>query len=273
MRYGIDITNFGEYGEARAVAQLAQAAEAAGWEALFVWDHVAFAWGQACGDAWTILTAVAAATERLTLGTSVTPLPRYVPHTLAHRLATLDRLSGGRVVLGVGLGGGAEASKFGETDDMRARAEQVDEGLVVLDRLWSGEQVSHRGPRYTVDGVRLRPLPLQRPRIPVWIGGDSRAALRRAARWDGWLPAGTDHEGRVTATPEQVANRLAYLKQHRTSSAPFEVALIGQSVPGDRRALRAEYEAAGVTLWLEILHGYRGTFDEMLAVAASGPPR
>ena len=273
MRYGIDITNFAEYGDARSVVRLAEAAEGAGWEALFIWDHVAFAWGQACGDAWTILTAVATATERITIGTSVTPLPRYVPHTFAHRLATLDRLSGGRIVLGAGLGGGAEATKFGEPDDMRTRAAMADEGLEVLDRLWSGEEVTHRGAHYTVDGVRLKPPPLQRPRIPIWIGGDSRPALRRAARWDGWLPGCMDHYGAVKKPPEQVAAHLAYIRQHRQHGAPFEVAVIGQSVPGDRRALRAEYEAAGVTLWLEMLHGYRGTFDEMLAVAAAGPPR
>jgi probable F420-dependent oxidoreductase len=272
VRYGIDLTNLGDYADARTVVRLAQTAEQAGWEALFVWDHLGFAWGVPSGDPWVILAAVAASTNTLRLGTSVTPLARRRPHVVANQLATLDRLSGGRVVFGAGLGGvGREFAAFGEADDARERAARLDEGLAVLTRLLSGEEATHRGARYTVDGVALAPPPVQRPRVPIWIGGHSPAALRRAARWDGWLPAASDEQGQVVLAPERLAAGLATIRQHRAGAGPFEVAVIGQSAP-DNRALRQEYAAAGATWWLEILHGFRGPLEEMVALAAAGPP-
>ena len=272
MRYGVDITNFGEYADPRNVIRLAQMAETAGWEGLFVWDHLGFVWGVPSGDPWVVLAAVAASTARLKIGTSVTPLPRRRPQVLAHTLATLDILSNGRVVFGAGLGGvPAEYTAFGEPDDPMRLAAMLDEGLEVLSRLWSGERVMHHGPHYIAEGVTLAPLPIQRPRIPVWIGGESAPALRRAARWDGWIPGGVDEHGRITKSPEQLAAQVAIIRQQRTSAAPLEVAILGQSAPTERALARA-YEEAGATWWLEMLHGLRGSFDEMLSRTAAGPP-
>src|SRR5215472_18548964 len=169
MHYGIEIVNLGDYADARRVIKLAQAAEAAGWEALFVWDHLGYVWNAPAGDPWIILTAVAAVTSRMRLGTAVSPLPRYRPHVLAQMLATLDILSEGRVILGVGLGAVAqEYAAFGESADAKQHAAIVDESLDVLNQLWSGKRVTHRGPHYTVDNVTFVPLPVQRPRIPIW---------------------------------------------------------------------------------------------------------
>ncbi len=105
MYYGIEVVTFGAYADPRPVVHLAQAAEAAGWDGLFIWDHLAFAWNVPSGDPWIILAAVAQATNRLKLSTAITPLHRRRPHVLANTLATLDLLSQGRVILGVGLGG------------------------------------------------------------------------------------------------------------------------------------------------------------------------
>jgi alkanesulfonate monooxygenase SsuD/methylene tetrahydromethanopterin reductase-like flavin-dependent oxidoreductase (luciferase family) len=113
---------------------------------------------------------------------------------------------------------------------------------------------------------------VQRPRIPVWIGGESRPALRRAARWDGWIVGGTSPEGTMTKTPEQLAQQIATIRRHRTNVAPFDVAMDGYSTPGDG-AMTREYEAAGVTWWLESLHGFRGSVEEMIERAAAGPPQ
>jgi probable F420-dependent oxidoreductase len=272
MHYAIEVVPFGDYANPRHVVPLAQAAEAAGWEGIFIWDHLAFAWGLPSGDPWVILAAVAQATERLKLATFVTPLPRRRPQVLAHTLATLDLLSAGRVIFCAGLGGVAhEFAAFGEADDAATRAAQLDEGLDILSRLLAGETVIHRGPHYTVDNVTLSPLPVQRPRIPIWIGGDSPAALRRAARWDGWAAAGSDENCGLTKTPQRLAEQLAFIHQHRTSDAPFDVTMDGCTTPADRALVR-EFADAGATWWLEPLYGLRGSMDEMLARVKAGPP-
>ncbi len=272
MHYGIEVVTLGVYADPRAVVRLAQAAEAAGWDGLFVWDHLAFAWNVPSGDPWIILAAVAQATNRLKISTAVTPLPRRRPHVLANTLATLDVLSQGRVILGVGLGGvPREFSAFGEPDNAKHRAARLDEGLLVLNQLFSGEPVIHHGQHYTVDNVTLTPLPIQRPRMPIWIGGESRPALRRAAQWDGWIVGGVNQEGQMTTTPHQIAEKLAYIRQHRPETASFDVALTGQTHPGDREVPQA-FAAVGVTWWLESLHGFRGSFDALLARVMAGPP-
>ena len=195
MRHGLCLANIGAYADPRTVAALGEEAEAAGWEALLVWDHLGFVWGPPAADPWVTLAAVAARTSSLLLGTNVTPVPRRRPHVLAHQVATLDVLSGGRVVFGAGIGGiASEFTAFGEDADARARAEMLDEGLEVLRLLWSGDRVDHHGRHYTVDGVTLAPRPVQE-RVPIWIGGNSARALRRAARFDGWAADTTNQEG------------------------------------------------------------------------------
>jgi len=271
MHYGIEVIPFGEFGDPRIVVHFAQAAEAAGWEGLFVWDHVLFAAG--VGDPWVIHSAVAASTQQIKVGTNVAPLPRYRPHLLARTLTALDILSQGRVILGVGLGAqDIEFMAFGETGDMRTRAAMTDEGLELLTRLWSEESVTHHGEHYTFDDVTLLPRPVQRPRIPIWIGGESKPALRRAARWDGWIIGGIDPECEMIKTPEQLAAQVSYIGQHRIDDAPFEVAMTGCSTPADG-AMAREYGDAGLTWWLESIFELRGSFEEMLARIQDGPPR
>ena len=274
MRYGIVMANLNEYSDPRVAVRLAQAAEEAGWEAFFVWDHLGFVWGSSSSDPWVVLPAVAASTTRLKLGTAITPLARRRPQIVANALASLDLLSGGRVVFGAGLGGVAEEfTAFGDPGGMKERAARLDEGLMILNRLWSGASVTHRGPHYAVEGVSLAPLPLQRPRIPIWIGGEGAPALRRAARWDGWLAPTTSPDGTpsMAKSPARIAEMVAEIQRHRTTDAPFEVAVDGYSEAGDPTLPRA-YGAAGATWWLEIIHGTRGPLDEMIARVEAGPP-
>lgn len=271
MRYGIDVAIVGDLADPRRVVELARAAEESGWDALFVWDHLAFAWGLPSADPWVTLAAAAQATSRLVLGPAVTPLPRRRPAVIAQTVASLDLLSGGRTVFAAGLGGvEAEFAAFGEPSETKARAARLDEALPILAALWRGEEVTHHGAHYRVDGVALAPLPLQRPRVPIWIGGMSTAALRRAAAWDGWIGAGDTQDGRMALTPEQVAAMVASIRSHRSGDAPFDVALTAVSAPGDAATAR-EYADAGVTWWLEHLHGYRGDHRALLARVAAGP--
>src|SRR5919112_2264354 len=253
MHYGIVMSNLDDCADPRLAIRLARAAEEAGWEALFVWDHLGFVWGSASSDPCISLSAVAVCTTRLKLGTAITPLARRRPQIVANALASLDLLSGGRVVFGAGLGGVEEEfTAFGDPGDMKERAAMLDEGLMILDGLWSGATVTHRGPHYAVEGVSLAPLPLQRPRIPIWIGGEGAPALRRAARWDGWLAPATSPEG-MAKDPERIAEMVAEIQHHRRADTPFEVAVDGYSEPGDPTLPRA-YEAAGATWWLESIH-------------------
>ncbi|MFB9471090.1 TIGR03619 family F420-dependent LLM class oxidoreductase [Nonomuraea salmonea] len=267
MRYGIDVAILGELAEPARLVALAREAEAAGWDAVLVWDHLAFAWGTPSADPWVALAAAAQATSRIRLGTAVTAVARHRPEVLAHTVATLDRLSGGRVILGAGLGGVRE--EFTAFGSARPGGAALDEALDVMSSLWSGDEVRHRGAHYTVDGVRLAPLPLQRPRVPVWVGGTAAGALRRAARWDGWIVAGDDQEGRMTLSPGSLDAQVAELRRHRATADDLDVAVIGVSEPGS--AVRA-YAEAGATWWLEHLHGYRGSVERLMQRVRAGPP-
>jgi alkanesulfonate monooxygenase SsuD/methylene tetrahydromethanopterin reductase-like flavin-dependent oxidoreductase (luciferase family) len=271
MRYGIEVIPFGEYADPWPVLELAQAADAAGWEAISIWDHMLIPFG--AGDVWAMLAGVAGVTQRLKLVSAVAALPRYRPQNLARFLVGLDRLSRGRVVLGAGAGAlDEEFTRFGLPGQARARAEMLDEALEVMTGLWTGQPVTFAGRHFSADGASLVPGPVQQPRIPIWIGGESRPALRRAARWDGWIMGCIDEQSQVTVPPERVARDVDYIRQHRETDAPFDVAVDGVTQPGENRLPR-EYAEAGATWWFESIFGLRGSHAEMLERVKAGPPR
>jgi alkanesulfonate monooxygenase SsuD/methylene tetrahydromethanopterin reductase-like flavin-dependent oxidoreductase (luciferase family) len=178
VRHGVYLAPFDERADPRTVLTLAIAAEEHGWDGFFVWDHIV--WDppvRGIADPWVVLSAVAVHTDRLRLGPLVTPLSRRRVHKLARETVSLDRLSRGRLVLGVGLGGnsGGELERFGEIVEPRERARLLDGGLDRLTAFWAGE---------------LEPPPLQRPRIPIWVAvrWPNKRPLQRAARFDGMFP-------------------------------------------------------------------------------------
>ncbi|HTX90285.1 MAG TPA: LLM class flavin-dependent oxidoreductase [Anaerolineales bacterium] len=270
MHSGIEVVPFGDFSNPRAILDLALAAEASGWEAIWIWDHMLVPYG--AGDPWVTLSAVAACTKSLRLCVGVSPLPRYRPHLLARMLAGLDLLSSGRVIFSTGLGIAPDFAPFGEPAEDKIRAAMLDEGLGLLDGYLSGEEVNLHGKYYTAEKVRMVPSALQKPRIPIWIGGDSRAALRRAAHWNGWIIGTVDEKSQITKTPEQLARQVSYICEHRASSTPFDVAVDGASAPG-QAALIGEYEQAGATWWFEIIHQLRGTTVELVRRIQAGPAR
>jgi alkanesulfonate monooxygenase SsuD/methylene tetrahydromethanopterin reductase-like flavin-dependent oxidoreductase (luciferase family) len=269
MRYGIEVVPFGEYAEPGPVVELAVAAERAGWDALCIWDHCHF-WG-GVGDPWVTLTAVAAATHSLRVLTDVTPVPRYRPHLLARSLHALDAFSGGRVTLGAGLGVADDLEPLGDHHDDRTRAAMTDEALDLVTRWCNGETVTHEGTHYRSEGTQIASRPTQSPRIPVWIGGWSRPALRRAARWDGWIVSTVDETQKVWFGPDKVADAVAYLREQGTPDG-FDVAVNGTTTAGEL-GLTQEYAEAGATWWFESVFGLRGTHAEMLHRVSAGPPR
>jgi len=278
MRYGVSTPNFGDYSDPRLLAELAREAEAAGWDGFFLWDHIVWPWHDTVADPWVALAVMAMSTERLRLGPMVTPIPRRHPWKLARETVTLDRLSGGRLLLGVGLGGfqSEEFEAFGEEGDPKVRAAKLDEGLEVLTGLWSGEPFSYSGKHYQVKKVHFTPPPIQQPRIPIWVAGTwpFKAPFRRAARWDGVVPTSRDVD--KSLTPAEIRDIVTYVKEHRTSDAPFDVAHGGWT-PGRDAAEDAEivapYAEAGVTWWLEARLPWVSPLAEVRERIRKGPPR
>jgi alkanesulfonate monooxygenase SsuD/methylene tetrahydromethanopterin reductase-like flavin-dependent oxidoreductase (luciferase family) len=264
MRFGLDIPNFGDFADVRVIADLAAAAEAGGWDGFFIWDHMAL--GPPTADVTVALTAIALATSRVRFGTLVTPLPRRRVHKVAREIASLDVLSGGRVVLGVGLGypPDAEYAAFGEPATDRERAARLDESLEALIALWSGAPVDFDGAHVHVHTDGFLPTPVQQPRVPIWVAGgwpDARRAFRRAARYDGVYPIPSDMSTRYALRAEEIrAMRDAI---GRTDD-DFEV-LVSAPPDGDP----AEFVAAGATWWIQVCPGR----DDAFATAAKGPPR
>jgi alkanesulfonate monooxygenase SsuD/methylene tetrahydromethanopterin reductase-like flavin-dependent oxidoreductase (luciferase family) len=264
MLHGIYLPSQGAFADVGLLVELARSAEAAGWDGFFIWDEllplhphtdaVREALGESddAADAMVALTAVAAATERIRFGTLVTAVARLRPETFARQAVTLDRLSAGRLVLGVGLGHPDDQfTAFGMDLDLRTRAAMVDEFLDLVNRLWTGERVDFEGKYYTCRGVSLRPTPLQQPRIPIWIGagGSFRPPRRRAARWDGFAPA-SEQWPLVVIPPETYEEIAADLRAVRTPDTPYDVVLIGNADATEPTAATVpQYERSGVT-WL-----------------------
>jgi alkanesulfonate monooxygenase SsuD/methylene tetrahydromethanopterin reductase-like flavin-dependent oxidoreductase (luciferase family) len=244
---------------------------------VFFWDHLLWrdpSWPVA--NSAVVAGAAAATTTRVRLGVLMNAVARRRPAQLAAETATLDALSGGRAVFGASLGSYPdEWTRLGEDGDPRARADLLDEGLAVIDALWSGTEVRHHGARLTVDGVRMPLTPMQRPRVPVWIGGrwPARRPFRRAAGWDGVMPTHRDYGLGETMPPTTLAEVLRYVAGHRDpAAAPIDVALEGRTDPGDTGTV-PPYAAAGLTWWIEACGWWRGGLAAARARVAAGPPR
>jgi alkanesulfonate monooxygenase SsuD/methylene tetrahydromethanopterin reductase-like flavin-dependent oxidoreductase (luciferase family) len=280
-RFALNLPNFGDFADPHRLVDLARRAEDAGWDGFFLWDHIrAGDWAGPVADPWVALSAVAAATRRLTLGTMVTPLPRRRPTTLARQTVTLDHLSGGRLVLGVGIGWPPDVdfADLGDSGDNRVRAAQLDEGLEVLTGLWSGEPFCHQGEHYHISPTRFLPPPLQQPRIPIWVGSTwpRRRPFRRAARWDGVIPLVYDPDMAFRPpTPQELEEILAYIRQHRDPAVPFEVA-VGDSLSGigpPPPEVIGPYVAAGATWWMESIGWPLRPYEFWPEYVSAGPPR
>jgi alkanesulfonate monooxygenase SsuD/methylene tetrahydromethanopterin reductase-like flavin-dependent oxidoreductase (luciferase family) len=270
LKYGVFLPPMGELADPRTVAALAAETEDAGWDGFFVWDHLMRADDSlAVSDPWVTLAAVACATSRVTIGPLITPLSRRRPQVVARQAVTLDHLSGGRLVLGVGLGNdnGREQSAFGEELDPRVRGALLDESLEVITSLWSGARVTHNG-RLVVDDVRFVPGPVSR--IPIWVGGTwpNKPPMRRAARFDGAFPI-----GEAMRSPEDVASLVSFVAALRDDDAAFDVVLHGRDARHED-GTAADFEGlaqAGATWWLEALEP-TDTLAAAYALITAGPP-
>jgi alkanesulfonate monooxygenase SsuD/methylene tetrahydromethanopterin reductase-like flavin-dependent oxidoreductase (luciferase family) len=270
MRSGLFVPLFDELADPAVVARLSTEAEEAGWHGVFVWDNLRYQEPVVdVADPWITLAAIATATRRIRLGPMVTPLARRRPVKVARETATLDRLSGGRLTLGVGLGSDRFASEYsitGEELDDRRRASMLDESLQILAAAWSGEPVHHRGEHYTVDGMRFLPRPVQRPGVPVWVAGyyGKPRPMCRAARHQGFFPIELDHAEQLA----EVVTDLAALRREagRDPTEPYDVVVA--LPPGSDPA---PYVAAGATWWLVEFPWDALSVDQVRGVIRDGP--
>ncbi len=281
LSYGVFLPPFDEFAEPRRLVALAQSAERAGWDGFFLWDHMLTIPGMAVGDSFVMTAAIAQATDRVRLGMLVTPLARRRPWVLARQAATLDQLSGGRLVLGVGLGhdGWKEFSSFsGEIVDPVERASVLDDSLEILSRLWSGEPVEFEGERTWVNCTAFLPRPVQDP-LPVWVAcrWPNRRPLVRAARHQGCFPIFDPGGQEISGLPEpqQVAAVRAGLLE-KGAASDIEIICRGASGREPAEGLASKFAAlgeAGMTWWLESFGRGEPPAVEVEAVVAAGPPR
>ena len=263
MFHALNLPLFGALSDPSAILDVGGAAEESGFDGLFVWDHVLSPidgrWDIA--DAWITLAGLAAVTRRIRLGPMVTPVTRRRLIKVAREVVTLDHLSGGRLILGLGLGGdaGRELSAFGEVTDDRTRAQGLDEAPQLLTRLWSGEEVESHG-FFELGRVSILPGPIQQPRVPIWFAarGSAQRPARRAARYDGIFPIDVDRD--------QLITMLDTIRRERGHLDGFDVAVAAR-----RGANLVDLERIGAT-WA--LHSFwpGHTPDQVLRFVARGRP-
>lgn len=287
MKYGVYLPNFGAFGDARLLGELAHAAELAGWDGFFLWDHIARPWAPPVVDTSVALTAIAMSTRKIQFGPLVTPMPRRRPWKVARETASLDQLSGGRLALGVGTGGlgglTVEWENVGEELDLRTRAEMLDEGLEILTGLWTGSSFNYTGKHYQVRDTAFNPTPIQSPRIPIWVAGNwpHKAPFRRAARWDGVVPQVDPEQG---GELDQLKDAIQYVRGQRQNEGTFDVVYSTSLRPGKQtpplQERIAQYTELGVTWLLEQLYPihFRGSWqgvwplESMRQCVLLGPP-
>jgi hypothetical protein len=277
VRYGYIIPR----GDVHAIIELAQEAEAAGWDGVFYWDGICIEGVGHMYDPWAVLAAIALRTERVRIGAMLTPLSRRRPWKVARETVTVDHLSNGRLILPVGLGALDDGgfAKVGEPTDRKIRAELLDESLAILTGLWSGQPFSFHGQHYQLEEMTFVPPSLQQPRIPIWVvgGWPREKSMGRVLRYDGLLPDKLNADGtRGDVTPDDLRAMKAYIDERRTQTTPFDIITEGET-PGDDPERAAgivrPFAEAGATWWMEAHWEPPNEPNDVLPRIRQGPPR
>jgi alkanesulfonate monooxygenase SsuD/methylene tetrahydromethanopterin reductase-like flavin-dependent oxidoreductase (luciferase family) len=280
MKFGLSLPTKDDYGNIQRLAEVAVHAEESGWDGFFLWDHISTGVGPLV-DPWIAIASVAGHTSKLRLGLLVTPLVRRRPWKVAREIVSLDHLSKGRMVLGVGLGDfkKKEFEAFNEVSDTQQRGRMLDEGLEIVNGLQKGEPFKFSGEYYQITSSTIfNPPPIQKPRIPIWVAGKgpNLRPFRRAARWDGALPLARGRSKKDFINMHEFKEIKAYLQKHRRSDEHFDLCVSGV-LPGESlskdKALMEAYERAGATWWIEFVYSATGSFQQNLDRIRLGPPR
>jgi alkanesulfonate monooxygenase SsuD/methylene tetrahydromethanopterin reductase-like flavin-dependent oxidoreductase (luciferase family) len=265
MRQGVFFPPFDGVADPHSLVELGRTAEAAGWDGLFLWDHLLYAGGVTkILDPYISLAAIASATTTIQLGAMVTPLNRRRPQIVARQAVTLDLLSNGRLILGFGIGDDGESgelSKFGEATDAKERGAMLSEGLDVLTGLLSGEPLTHHGERYRADDVTFQPTAARAGGIPIWLAArwPNPAPIRRAARYGGVFVI-------QMKDPRDVAALRERLRSEGTDLDHFDVVISG--FVGDDPT---PWARAGADWFLSWIGPYNMNFAEVHEMIKEGP--
>jgi alkanesulfonate monooxygenase SsuD/methylene tetrahydromethanopterin reductase-like flavin-dependent oxidoreductase (luciferase family) len=272
VKFGIYIANHGITSNPQDYVKLAKSGEECGWDGFFLWDHVFLPWApdQDVLDPWIILSAIATQTNNISIGTTVTPLARRRPMIIAREAITIDRLSSGRFILGVGLGGTAELKALGEEEDPKIRGELLDESLIILEGLWSGKPFTFNGKHFKIsEPVKFKP----EGNIKIWVGGQwpHKKPFRRAAKYDGIFPlkAGSD----PSIYPQDYQEILSYIRKYRKSLDSFDLVKSILTVGNkEEDAYIHDFMDIGVNWLLESFWSERCSLKEIQKIIERGPP-
>ncbi len=288
MQFGLSMPQLEDFADIRRLADLAQEAERAGWDGFFIWDHILFDdLERRVIDPWVALAAIAVATKNIQIGPMVTPVARRRPWKLAREALSIDHLSNGRLILGVGLGAPAEweFGSFGEVTDPKVRAKKMDEGLEIFRGLLSGEPFRYEGEFYQLQEMRFLPKPVRSPHIPIWVGGTwpNKKPLQRAVKYDGYFPDVLQHP----MTADDWLSVAEFVESQRGDGAVFDFVQYGVT-PGDdleaASAVLTPFQEVGVTWWIEGISPFDYGFDwsdpwtseiveKLVLRIRQGPPR
>jgi alkanesulfonate monooxygenase SsuD/methylene tetrahydromethanopterin reductase-like flavin-dependent oxidoreductase (luciferase family) len=258
MKFAIYVPIFGPFGDARTLIDMARDAEQTGWDGFFIWDQITGFGADNVVDTEVALTAIAMSTTKMRLGVLITPLARRRPAKYAREMLSIDHISNGRLICGVGVGNSKEEfADLGDGEDAKTRAEMVEEALQVITGLWTQTPFNFEGKYYHVEDAKFLPKPIQQPRIPIWMGGTwpLKAPMRRAAQWDGVFPLWSEQTADHPMPPEEFVKLIDFIKSERKSDAPFDVAHGGHSPadPAQAAAMVRPYADVGVTWWMETI--------------------
>lgn len=277
MKFAINIPNFGDYSDPKKLADLALEAEKAGWDGFFLWDHMTFGKGFKLPfvDPWVALSAIAMKTEFISIGTLITPLPRRRPWKVARETISIDHLSNGRFILGVGIGApDYEFIAFGEDVNTKVRAQKLDEGLKILTGLWSGKPFKFEGVHYKLDKITFLPQPVN-GHIPIWVAGmwPNKKPFERAALYDGVCPINANYPTELT--PNDLRDIIKYVENYREGNGKFDIVISGETPLDSQQGAEIvkSYADAGATWWSENINSWRGPYEEMQERIRNGPPK
>jgi alkanesulfonate monooxygenase SsuD/methylene tetrahydromethanopterin reductase-like flavin-dependent oxidoreductase (luciferase family) len=273
MQFSLNLMNFGYLGDVNVLSELAIEAEDAGWDAIFLWDHVNWLDMGFHVDPWIALALIADRTTRVKIGTAITPIARRRPTKLAREILTLQQLSGERFILGAGSGAWpSEFDDLGESGSLKVRADMLDEGLELLQKTWSGDNFEHQGTYYQAKGQTFCPGGAD---IPIWLGATwpNRKPFRRAARFDGVMAMNQDFNNSLSL--DDVREIKRFILDHRECDKPFNLAVAlntsDDAVADVERA--QEYEDAGVDWWQEGVYPPAENLEVLRKTVRRGPPR
>ena len=273
VKFGLLLPTGGPFKDPQTMAEIAKLSEDAGWDGIFLWDSI----GPSAVDVWIALAAISIKTEKIKLGNMVTAVARRRPWKLAKEAVAIDQLSKGRLIFGAGLGDDAVFAPFGEDTNKIIRAQKLDEGLKLLNKIWSGEKVDFEGQHYQVKNVQYS-KPIQEPRIPIWLGGlwPAKGPFKRAAKWDGMMPhtirSARDVSARLSV--DEVKEIMKLIENHRSEPMDtFQLAMLSHT-PEDHvgaAAVIEPYIDHGMKWWVESTFEWRIPYDQALERIKKGP--